>query len=179
MLILSDLKNDELKNYITSEENLKIYTEDSADIKNCLGCFNCWTTTPGCCIINDISREINNYAINISNLVLITEITYGGYSPYIKKIFERMIPNVLPYFKIVNSEVHHAPRYDKYPDLTIIGYGDNITEDEKLLFNNLVKANALNMQCEKYKAIIVKDKSDLTKILSEIGGKKDEYSCID
>lgn len=174
MLIISDLSHEENTKYIKDIENCKIYDSNTAEIKKCMGCFNCWVKTPGCCIINDLSRKINEDAIKSNNLIIITKITYGGYSPYIKNILDRMIPNILPYFKIINKEVHHAPRYSSYPNLTVIGYGHNLLNEEQDLFVNIVKANATNMQNHKYNAIIIKNKEEITNIITSIGGNENE-----
>lgn len=174
MIIISDLLKEENSKLIKNIKNYKVYSPDTAEIKKCMGCFNCWVKTPGCCIIDDLSKEINRDAINSNNLIVITKITYGGYSPYVKKIFERMLPNILPYFKVENNETHHAPRYNRYPNLTIIGYGDDLLDQEKVLFNNLVKANAINMQNPSYKSIIIADKNEISQMINSIGVNRNE-----
>lgn len=41
-----------------------IYVDlSSKKIANCVGCFGCWTKTPGKCVIRDDATEIYPYAI--------------------------------------------------------------------------------------------------------------------
>ncbi|RDY25385.1 flavodoxin family protein [Romboutsia weinsteinii] len=143
-------------------------------IKSCLGCFNCWTKTPGCCIIHDESNEISRSMIKCNNLIIVSKIVYGGYSPYIKRILDRSIPNILPFFKVVNNEMHHKPRYKKYPKLTVIGYGANITDSEKNTFKKLVKANSINLQNNQYEVFIVSSIDEVKQLISKIEVKNNE-----
>lgn len=125
------------------------YNVSEAEMKKCIGCFNCWVKTPGLCIFDDITRDIAKADVNSDLYIILNEVKYGGYSSRIKKIFDRSLCKILPFFKEVNGEMHHAPRYDKYPDLFFIGYGDDITEKEEQDFKNLNQANAINFQLEK------------------------------
>ena len=50
------------------------------DIKRCNGCFSCWQSTPGVCVIEDYGRELAGKIINSDLVVIVTSIRFGGYS---------------------------------------------------------------------------------------------------
>jgi multimeric flavodoxin WrbA len=60
-------------------------------IAPCKGCFKCWTKTPGECIINDAQREIYSDMARSDLIVLVTPVTFGGYSSELKKSLDRFI----------------------------------------------------------------------------------------
>lgn len=145
--------------------------------KPCMGCFNCWIKTPGQCIIADTIREVSRDIMNFDVILLVTKVKYGCYSPGIKRILDRNIPSVLPFFKIVNGEMHHAPRYKKYPDIVVLGYGNDITSNEEITLQKLANANAINFQKKQAKTFVLKNTGESNSVilnilnyLSSIGG---------
>jgi hypothetical protein len=72
-------------------------------------------------------------------------VTFGGYSAELKKMLDRMICLVLPFFTKVNGEVHHARRYDRYPRLVGVGVLPARDAESERLFAALVARNAINM----------------------------------
>ena len=79
-------------------------------IAYCLGCFQCWTTTPGLCRIDDTGRDVAASVIGSHLVVYLTPITFGGYSSALKKTVDRSICLVSPFFKRIDGEVHHHVR---------------------------------------------------------------------
>jgi hypothetical protein len=77
-------------------------------------------------------------------VVVISRIVFGGLSPDVKAVLDRSIGFILPFFRNVNGEMHHLPRYEKAPDLRYIFYGPHITEREKATARKLTTANAVN-----------------------------------
>ena len=51
-IIIHDLPEEKLKNMCKSTDNSLIIS-DNKKIKNCMGCFYCWTKNPGECRIKD------------------------------------------------------------------------------------------------------------------------------
>jgi len=117
---------------------------DTADVSPCRGCFACWVKTPGVCIVDDAGRDLARAFIQSDLAVFVTPVTFGGYSYPLKKAVDRLIPLILPYFRRVDGEVHHVPRYRTYPRLLAIGIG-NTGSDEAEVFQALVRRNAINM----------------------------------
>lgn len=111
----------------------------------CRGCFNCWVHTPGVCRTRDAGRDIARDWIRSDLVVLLTPVTFGGYSSELKKALDRVICLVSPFFVRIGGEVHHRPRYARYPGLFAIGWQDAGDEEEARTFHTLVARNALNM----------------------------------
>ena len=85
----------------------------------------------------------------LDELIIISKNRYGCYSESVKRVLERCIGYVLPYFTIRNKHIHHASRYKNKLKLTTYFYGD-ITDDDKVCLNNLVKANSINLNASDY-----------------------------
>jgi len=151
--IIHDLNEKELK-------KIKFYKEDkiisSNECKNnCIGCFSCWVKHPKKCAINDEYKNLTEYLKESDELVIISKNRYGCYSANTKRVLERCIGYVLPYFTIRNNEIHHASRFDKKMKFTTYFYGD-ITKQDKRCLETLVKANAINLNAGNYKVNYIK-----------------------
>jgi len=122
------------------------YSMRDVPLAHCQGCFECWTTSPGLCKTDgDAGREIAAAMVRSDLMVILTPITFGGYSSEIKKAMDRVICVVLPFFRRVEGEVHHRRRYRKYPALAAIGVLAAPDEEEERIFRTLVERNALNL----------------------------------
>ena len=136
-----------------SENNSFLFIDLSAlNIANCVGCFGCWTKTPGKCVIRDDAVKVYPAIAKSDTLLYISRIKYGGYDTVMKKMLERAIPVQQAFIRLVDGETHHVQRDVKPKNATIIAYGD-ISDEEKGLFEKLVARNALNMNFEKYNII--------------------------
>lgn len=136
--IIHDLKSNDL---INSKKDDIILTGENSN--NCIGCFRCWLSTPLNCIFNDSLHNNGNILLNTDELIIISKNVHGCYSSKIKKILERSISYVEPYFTIRDKELHHRLRNDKRIKLKVYLYG-NITDNDKFVFNTLLKANKKN-----------------------------------
>lgn len=116
------------------------------EIADCTGCFGCWTRTPGRCVIDDDGDRVAS-AFSTSDLVVfLTPVTFGGYSYHLKKALDRSICSLLPFFRRVQGEVHHALRYDVAQRLVMVGLLPSRDEEAQTVFAQLVERNAINMQ---------------------------------
>ncbi len=111
----------------------------------CLGCFECWTHTPGICRIDDGVRTLTAAIIQSDLQVYVSPVTFGGYSSEIKKVLDRSICLVMPLFMRVNGEVHHRPRYERFPEIHAIGILPQPDPTQEAIFRKLVERNAINM----------------------------------
>lgn len=159
--IIHDLNKDELKNIKFNKEDKIISALECK--KNCIGCFSCWIKTPKKCIIKDYCKDNVESLKESDELVIISKCRYGCYSAPVKQALERCIGYVLPYFTIRNNEIHHQSRYEKKLKLTTYFYG-NITKEEKEIIENLVKANAINLETDGYKIIHLKNIKELENV---------------
>jgi len=124
-------------------------------IASCRGCFGCWTRSPGVCVIDDAGRRVAEAAMQCDLMVWLTPVTFGGYSSELKKALDRLIPNLLPYFMLINGEIHHVPRYRKYPDLAIVGVAQEHDVEAEKTFVRLANRNAINNYCLAHSAGVI------------------------
>jgi multimeric flavodoxin WrbA len=121
----------------------------------CLGCFQCWTTTPGLCRIEDVGRDIARSVIQSDQTIYLTPVTFGGYSSELKKAVDRIICLISPFFERIDGEVHHRARYDRYPALTGIGVLPGPHPAQEQIFHSLIERNAINMHAPAHVSAVV------------------------
>jgi hypothetical protein len=124
---------------------VKAFPLAGMDIKACRGCFSCWAKTPGRCIIQDDQEAILSATAASDLVIWLTPITFGGYSPELKKALDRIIPILLPFFVKVRGKMHHPLRYPRQRRLLAIGTQKQEDADSEGVFRSLVQRNALNM----------------------------------
>jgi multimeric flavodoxin WrbA len=141
---------------------------DCKDIRACVGCFGCWTKTPGRCgIADDAANSIVSAYIQADTVMLLSHVTYGGYSPDIKAFLDRSIGSLLPFFILKNGEMHHQKRYAKYPALVAFGYGD-MTGAEQKTFLELSTRNALNLHSPEHIAFAVRTPDEAAQAVRDV-----------
>ena len=121
-------------------------------ISNCVGCFGCWTKTPGRCVIRDDAVKVYPRIAASRRLMYVSRVTYGGYDTVMKTMLERAIPIQKAFIRIHNGETHHVQRAVEPKKAVIVGYGD-IADEEREVFCRLVARNANNMNFENFKII--------------------------
>lgn len=127
------------------------------ELRHCRGCFDCWVKTPGRCIqAGDQGNAIIGKVINADLVLLLSRVTYGGFSADVKVLLDRSIPLLSPFFKTIDGQMHHQRRYDRYPYLVAFGYGD-FTEGEFKTFGDLLERNAINYYAPNYLALPLHD----------------------
>jgi len=130
-------------------------------ITPCRGCFMCWVKTPGLCIMNgDGVNDIAKLEINSDTIIMLTKITYGGYSFDCKSLLDRSIPNISPFFRIIEGEMHHKARYSKFPTMIAIGYGA-VAPNEAQTFIQVTRRNALNLGAKQNHALTIQDADEV------------------
>jgi len=125
---------------------VRTYSLRDVPLAHCQGCFECWTRSPGLCKTDgDAGREISAAMIQSDLTVLLSPVTFGGYSSEIKKVLDRSICLVLPFFRRDGGEVHHKRRYRRYPALAAVGVLWEPDEEQERIFRALVERNARNL----------------------------------
>ena len=114
----------------------------------CAGCFKCWTTTPGVCAHHDDGRAVAERWVRSDLVILLTPVTFGGYSSELKKGLDHVIPILLPTMGRRGGETHHPQRYDRRRNLLVVGGVPAGQADgpEARTFRRLVERNTLNME---------------------------------
>lgn len=114
----------------------------------CRGCFACWTATPGRCPVSDAS-EIAARAYLASELaVFFSPLTFGAWNSTAKKLLDRMICLVSPFFDTTHAGglTRHKPRYDRYPAFLGVGWLPAPDREAQHIFARLVARNAYNLR---------------------------------
>lgn len=139
---------------IGENKDIKYIDLSSMKIANCVGCFGCWTKTPGKCVIRDDATKVYPFIAESSSVIYVGHIKYGGYDSVMKTMIERAIPIQQAFIRIHRGETHHVQRNVATKDAIIIAYGDTDSEEQEI-FRQLVERNARNMNFGKYKIVFV------------------------
>ncbi len=123
-----------LKSLCVGEDEYQFVDLSQAEMEPCTGCFNCWLKTPGICIYKDDAAEITEKEINSDRVLYLGPVTWGSYSPQLKILQDRSLGRVLPFFITRNGETHHPSRYENSPIPLLVGYGEDVSQEEEAVF---------------------------------------------
>jgi len=104
------------------------------DLKGCSGCWGCWVKTPGECVKRDDSAQVCRAAIAADLLIFASPLILGFTTELLKRAADQMVPLIHPFVLIEGGEMHHLPRYAKYPLFgLLLGAGnDSDAEDYEI-----------------------------------------------
>jgi len=81
--------------------------------KNCIGCFSCWTKTPGRCIHDD-GMDAALERLRVSDLVIwATPVYHFNMTSIMQGFVERTLPEVLPLMVKNGEEYMHPQRHER------------------------------------------------------------------
>lgn len=121
-------------------------------IANCVGCFGCWTKTPGRCVIRDDAPRVYPLIARSEAVLYVSRIRYGGYDTIMKTMLERAIPIQQAFIRVVDGETHHVQRDVVPKDAVILAYGQ-ADQEEQDLFRRLIARNARNMNFRHWRVV--------------------------
>lgn len=150
---------DKIYSSILDELKTKGFEIDSILLRDlnvaaCQGCFDCWVKSPGECRTADDGRKVAKKMVQSNLIIHFTPITFGGYSSELKKVIDRFLPTILPFFTKREGETHHLYRYQPRASIIAIGFLNNQDEEKELIFKELVHRNSLNMGAPIHEGII-------------------------
>jgi multimeric flavodoxin WrbA/putative sterol carrier protein len=87
-----------------------IYLRD-LEIKHCIGCFTCWTKTPGVCVHKDDMPAMLGKLAQAEMVVYATPLYVFTMSGLMKDFIDRIIPMAQPYVVQRGNHYIHPPRY--------------------------------------------------------------------
>ena len=90
------------------------------DIEGCLGCFRCWTETPGRCVHRDDMDWIIPRWRDADVIYLGTPIYNYNIAHYLQRLTERMLPTALPYMEEREGSTRHPARHERRPQKTVL-----------------------------------------------------------
>jgi len=89
-------------------------------IKPCLGCFTCWTKTPGVCAIKDDMAELLLKVRECDIIVYATPLYNYNMTALLKAFQERMLPLLDPHIIKVGNAHRHPTRYETKRKMVLI-----------------------------------------------------------
>ena len=102
-------------------------------IKNCIGCFTCWTKTPGVCIHkDDMSQELYPKWTQSDLVVYATPLYHFLMNASLKAFIERTLPLVEPFLVSREGKTSHPLRgeHPKMVFLSVAGFPEMSVFDE-------------------------------------------------
>jgi multimeric flavodoxin WrbA len=108
---------------------------------------------------------------------IVTPVTFGSLGSLAKRVQDRLICLILPYFKMIGGEIHHSARYRRYPALLVLGTQATANAEQAVLIARLVERNAVNLHCPTHGAAVVvgdgQARSEAEQLLDTIGVREE------
>lgn len=92
----------------------------SLNIKPCLGCFSCWSKTPGECCIRDDMQGVIDKILWADVVVWSFPLYYFGLPGQLKTLIDRQLPMSLPFMSTETESGGHPSRYDMSGKRTVV-----------------------------------------------------------
>ncbi|MCY6369376.1 NAD(P)H-dependent oxidoreductase [Clostridium ganghwense] len=111
-----------LKGYqsVELESQIEYIELHKENIKNCIGCFTCWTKTPGKCIHKDGMENLLQKLIDSDLVIWATPVYHYGMTSILKTFVERTLPLAEPFIVKEDGEYVHPIRYKRIKSKNII-----------------------------------------------------------
>jgi multimeric flavodoxin WrbA len=138
------------------EEGAEVEVVDlrKKSIKHCIGCFTCWTKTPGVCIHkDDMTVELFPKWRDADLVVYATPLYNFTLNATMKAFIERTLPFLEPYMEDRGGETSHPARY-KHPKvvfLSVAGFPEISAFDQLSSWANFVFGRRGNLVAEIYR----------------------------
>jgi multimeric flavodoxin WrbA/putative sterol carrier protein len=151
-------------------------------IKNCIGCFTCWTKTPGLCIQkDDMTNEIFPKLLTSDLVVYATPLYYHFMNGAMRTFMERTLPAAQPFFERIQGKTGHPLRH-KVPAtviLSVCGFPEESEFDALSEFIKRTHHKDVTIAAEIYRAAaesltnpFLKDKADDVLDATELAGRE-------
>lgn len=115
-----------------------VYLKD-LDIRPCLGCFTCWTRTPGVCVHKDDMAALLPRLRQADVVVYATPLYVFTVSGLMKNFMDRELPNLDPHIIRRGDHYIHPPRHSDRPEKQKIVLISNCGFPERHHFSALVE----------------------------------------
>jgi len=80
-------------------------------IKSCIGCYTCWTKTPGQCIFKDDMADLREKYRKADLVILASPLYIFNVTGLMKNFLDRLLPNMKPYMLIDDGVTKHPHRF--------------------------------------------------------------------
>jgi multimeric flavodoxin WrbA len=135
-------------------EILQVY---KMNIKPCLGCFACWRTTPGKCVIKDDMESIIEKFLSNDLIIWSFPLYYFNLPSQLKALLDRLLPMNLPFMeqgkKGIFDSGSHSSRYNlsgkKYVLISTCGFytTEGNYDSVKAMFDRFYGKNEYEFLC--------------------------------
>ncbi len=144
-LLIHDLTPEE---WASAADAYKDWTvvSDTGVIRPCIGCFCCWTGGSGECVFKDGYHRMGALIHEADEVVVMSRYTYGGFSSFVKNVFDRSLGYVLPEFETAYGEMHHQKRYPEDKPVTFRFRGPAFSEEDREKAREYVSAVCRNLR---------------------------------
>ena len=136
-------------------------------IAPCVGCFGCWTKTPGKCVIRDDAVKVYPRLAESDTALYVSRVRYGGDDTVMETMLERAIPVQQAFIRLLDGETHHVQRAVAPKRAVIVAYGA-LDREEEDLFRRLVARNAKNMSFQSYEIRFTDEEQVETVVRQEV-----------
>jgi FMN-dependent NADH-azoreductase len=110
-------------------------------VRHCVGCFTCWTKTPGICIHkDDMTKELYPRWLESDLVVYATPLYHFHMNAVMKAFIERTLPCLEPFFQEGEERTHH-PLRTRHPQmvfLSVAGFPEEQVFDQLSAWVNSV-----------------------------------------
>jgi FMN-dependent NADH-azoreductase len=124
------------------------------NIKNCIGCFTCWTKTPGKCLHkDDMTKELFPKWLKSDMVVYATPLYYHFINSLMSTFLERTLPAIQPFFERAEGKTYHPLRH-KLPSivlLSVCGFPEDSEFDALSEFVNRTRHKDIKIVAEIYR----------------------------
>lgn len=115
-------------------------------IKYCTGCDHCQTVNPGLCALNDSQNARLKSFISGDAVLMITPVRFGCCSSLLKNFIDRTEPLFMPLQIAKGKRSIMKGRYEKYPNLIVLGINDS-GKDHEECFSKFIRHSNLAQVC--------------------------------
>lgn len=164
-----------MKNLVITDKDIDVELFSNSVVVNlnniyyhcCTGGFECFKMN-GECHFNDDMKLISRWMNDCQLIIYVSRVKYGCFDILFKKMLERMIVNIEPYYSVVDGESCHLGISQLNKRLLVIGYGD-IDDEEKEIFKDLVEDSAVGYVYSSINTYFCKE-DELEETLRTFGG---------
>ena len=164
-----------MKNLVITDKDLSenifnnsiIVNLNNLDYSTCTLCFECFKKQRGCHYKDDMSL-ISRWMNDCQLIIYVTKVKYGCFDISFKRMLERLMVNVEPYYTFIDGESCHLGYSQLKKKLLVIGYGD-ISQDEMILFKDILDDSTLGFTYSSVDVYFCKE-DELEDTLNTFGG---------
>jgi hypothetical protein len=138
------------------------------DLAPCNGCFGCWTTRPGECLIGDDARGLAARVVAADAVAMAGPVEFGAWGSLAKSALDRLICLVLPHFTTIDGEMHHHRRYARYPRWIALGTLPAPNPSAEAIFRRVIDRNTINLHAPAHATGVLVGEADAGRLAREL-----------